>query len=524
VVAQFLGLKLRLLGNLFRRSPWQVFGMIVGLFYGLGAAFATVAGLVALLLAEVELAQSIVVVAGSLIVLGFLLVPLVFGADDTIDPRKFSLFGIPNGRLAAGLAAAAFVGVPALVIAIISAAQVVTWSRDGEAVTFAVLSAVLIVVTCVLGSRVTTTVATVLLSTRRAREATGLIALVLVSALSPLIAVMVTVNWAKQGLAVLHSIADVVAWTPLGAVWAAPAFAASGNTAAASEALAIAVAFVLVLWFAWRGLIAVMLVSPDRVSRVKAYPGLGWFARLPATPAGVIAARSLSYWGRDARYRSALVIVPIVPAIMIGALTIAGVPLHFLVLLPVPIMCFFLAWSTVHNDVAYDNTAIWMHVAANTNGSADRIGRLVPPLVLGLIVIAVGTPLSAWGYGRAEVIPSLIGVGLCTLLVGLGLSSVISAAFPYPAVHPGDSPFAQPQSSAGAASWVQGLSLLAVLAITTPTVILAILGLASGGGWPVAALLVGVATGGVALWAGIRFGGRVFEARGPELLAFTSKY
>lgn len=524
MVAQFLGLKLRLLGNLFRRSPWQVFGMVVGLMYGLGAAFAAVIGLVALRLVDVELARSIVVVAGSLIVLGFLILPLVFGADDTIDPRKFSLFGIPNRRLAAGLAAAAFVGVPALVMMIIAAAQVVTWSRSELATAFAVVSAVVLVVTCILGSRVTTTIATLLLATRRAREATGLIALIVLSALSPLIAVMVTVDWQKQGLAVLHSIADVATWTPLGAVWAAPALAASGDVEAASIALAIAVAFVVVLWVVWRVLISVMLVSPDRVSRTRAYTGLGWFDRLPATPAGAIAARSLSYWGRDMRYRSALVIVPIVPAVIIGALTVAGVPLHFLVLLPVPVMCFFLAWSTVHNDVAYDNTAVWMHVAANTNGAADRIGRVVPPLALGLIVIAVGTPLSAWGYGSAEIVPSLLGVSLCTLFVGLGLSSVISAGFPYPAVHPGDSPFAQPQSSAGAASWVQGLSLLGVLVVTTPTVILAILGIAYGGGWHGAALLVGSATGLVALWGGIVLGGRVFEKRGPELLAFTARY
>ena len=524
MVAQFLGLKLRLLGNLFRRSPWQVFGMVIGLLYGLGAAFAVVASLFALRLADIDLARNIVVTGGSLIVLGFLLVPLVFGADDTIDPRKFALLGIPNTRLAFGLGAAAFVGVPALVMAIIALAQVVTWSRNSAAVFVALISAVLLVITCVLGSRVTTAIATMLLATRRAREATGLIALVVLSALTPIVALMVTVDWWTQGLSVLNSIADVAAWTPLGAVWAAPAFAAAGNIGAASGALAIAVAFVLILWFAWRGLIALMLVTPERVSRTRAYTGLGWFGRLPATPAGAIAARSISYWVRDARYRSALVIVPIVPAVIIGALTVAGVPLHFLVLLPVPVMCFFLAWSTVHNDVAYDNTAVWLHVAANTNGAADRAGRIVPPLVLGLIVIGVGTPLTAWAYGSADVVPSIIGVGLCTLFVGLGLSSVISAGFPYPAVHPGDSPFAQPQSSAGGASWVQGLSLLGVLAVTTPTVYLAVMGITNGGSWPVAALITGIGTGVLALAGGILLGGLVFEKRGPELLAFTARY
>lgn len=524
MVAQFLGLKLRLLGNLFRRSPWQVFGLIVGLLYGLGAAFVAVAGLVALRLADVEFARAVVVVAGSLIVLGFLVVPLAFGADDTIDPRKFALLGIPNSRLAVGLAAAAFVGVPALVIAIVAAAQIVTWSRSPVPALFAVASAVLIVVTCILGSRVTTSIATLLLATRRAREATGLIALVVLSALSPVIAMMVTVDWERRGLTVLHSLAEVLALTPLGAVWAAPAHAAAGDVGAASGSLAIAFAFVVVLAIAWRVMIGIMLVTPERVSRVRAYTGLGWFSRMPGTPAGAIAARSFSYWGRDMRYRAALVIVPIVPAVMVGALSIAGVPLHYLVLLPVPVMCFFLAWSTVHNDVAFDNTAVWLHVASNTAGWADRFGRVVPPLALGLIVIGVGTPLTAWGFGSTDVVPSLLGVGLCILLVGLGLSSIISAGFPYPAVHPGDSPFAQPQSSATGASWVQAVSLVAVLLVAAPTVWLAVLGLQYGGGWHVLALIVGIGTGVIALAGGIVLGGWVFERRGPELLAFTARY
>lgn len=524
MVAQFLGLKVRLLGNLLRRSPWQVVGMAIALLYGLGAAALAMLGLVTLRFVEVDLARSIVVVGGSLVMLGFLLVPLVFGADDTLNPRSFSLFGIPNQRLALGLAAGAFVGVPALVIALIGIAQIVTWSRGPLSALLAVLGAVLIVVSCVLGSRVTTSVATLLLSTRRAREATGLISLVVLAALSPLVAIMVTVDWATQGIPVLKSIAQVAAWTPLGAVWAAPADAAAGHPDTALLRLLIALAFVLVLWVAWRFLVQLMVVMPERTSRTRQYSGLGWFSRMPATPAGAIAARSLSYWARDMRYRSALLVVPIVPAVMIGVLSVGGVPLNVLALLPVPVMCFFLAWSTVHNDVAFDNTAVWLHVAANTRGTDDRIGRLVPPLALGLLVIAIGAPLSAWAYGSADVLPSLIGVGLSVLLVGLGLSSVISAGFPYPAVHPGDSPFAQPQSSATGASWVQALSLLGVLALSTPTAILAFLGLVDGGSWPLLALLVGIGTGAVVLVAGVIGGGAIFTRRAPELLAFTQRY
>lgn len=53
MVAQFLRLKLRLLANTLRRSPWQVVGIVIALFYGLGAALVAVGTLIVLRFAEV---------------------------------------------------------------------------------------------------------------------------------------------------------------------------------------------------------------------------------------------------------------------------------------------------------------------------------------------------------------------------------------------------------------------------------------------------------------------------------------
>jgi ABC-2 type transport system permease protein len=107
------------------------------------------------------------------------------------------------------------------------------------------------------------------------------------------------------------------------------------------------------------------------------------------------------------------------------------------------------------------------------------------------------------------------------LLSGLGLSSIMSARFPYPTVRPGDSPFAQPQSSATAATWMQSLTVFAILALAAPAVILAFLGFGFGPFWHFASLCAGLLIGSIVLVLGIAFGGRMFEARGPELLAFT---
>ncbi|HQE46837.1 MAG TPA: ABC transporter permease, partial [Rhodoglobus sp.] len=159
MVAQFLRLKLTLLGNSFRRSPAQLLGMLIALTYGLGVAAFIVVGLVSLRFASTDISRTVVIVFGSIVVLAFLLLPLAFGVDDTIDPRRFSLFGIETTRLSVALAISALVSIPSLLIVIFSIAQIATWSATGSTALLAVLAAVLIVATCVLAARVSSAVA-----------------------------------------------------------------------------------------------------------------------------------------------------------------------------------------------------------------------------------------------------------------------------------------------------------------------------------------------------------------------------
>ena len=519
MVAQFLRLKLTLLANNFRRSPLQLVGMIIALLYGLGLAGVVTAGLGALRGATPDVARVVVVVFGAVIVLGFVLLPLVFGVDDTIDPRKFSLFGIPTGKLALSLAVAGAVSVPTVVLVVLAVAQVVTWSRGTAPLLFALAAAVILVPTCVLAARVSTAIAASYLSSRRLRDASGILLVLALALAAPLVALGATVNWQAQALPVVRRIAAFVSWTPFGAVWSAPGDAAVGRTDLAWIKLLIAVAFVAVLWFAWRALVAMMLTRPQREAAARLYSGLGWFERLPATPLGAIAARSLSYWGRDARYRVGIAVIPVVPIIMVIALLIAGVPAGIIVWVPVPVMCLFLGW-TVHNDIAYDSTAFWAHVSADTKGTDDRWGRIVPALFVGIPLVLVGSFVSVAVVGDFAIFPGVLGLSLCVLLVALGISSVMSAAFPYPAVHPGDSPFAQPQAAGAAGSIIQSLSFFVTIVLSAPVVVLVFLfpylpsvqwlGLALG-----AVIGVGVLVGGVA------WGGRLVDRRAPELLAFT---
>ena len=506
------------MANAFRRTPWQVVGLLFALAYGLGTAIFLGAGLFALRFFEVDIARNAVILFGSLAVVVFALLPLLLGIEDILDPRRFALYGMSNSRLATSIAVASLISVPAIVIAVIAFAQVSTWTRGPLPAGLAVASAFIIVLTCVLSARISTTLATFLLSTRRSRDLTTVIGVVLLVALVPAAALLATVDWTVDGGTTLSAIANVASWTPLGAAWGAPADAAAGSEGSAIAKLVLSIVWLSLLALVWRALVGAILVRPVRQAEARQYTGVGWFDRLGATPTGAIAARSATYWARDPRYLTNLVVIPVIPLVMIGALLVAGVPISWLALLPVPVMSLFLAWS-VHNDVAFDNTAVWLHLVSSTSGLSDRVGRLVPALALGVPIVVLGSLLSIAVYGDWTELPALIGVSSSILLVGLGLSSVISAAFPYPAVRPNDSPFSQPQAGGSSPGLIQGLTFAGILILSAPAIAAAVLGFIYGGLFPLLALGIGLVVGLATLLLGIRAGARVFERRGPELLA-----
>jgi ABC-2 type transport system permease protein len=522
VVAHVLGLKLRLLANTFRRSTWQLVGLIIGLLYGFAIAIAALAALVALRVAQAEVAHVTVTVLGSAVTLGFLLLPLAFGVDDTLDPRRFSLFGIPIRKLTAALAVAAFVSIPAAVLAVVAITQIVTWSRGPLPVLFALAGAVLIVPTCILAARVTSGIASYALASRRARDATGITLVVLLALAAPTLVVAATTDWDRYLLPVVRTIASVAQWTPFGAMWSMPGQAAIGHTDRALIQLGIAVAFLGLLALAWMAIVRVLLTRPQREEVPRVYVGLGLIGKFPARPAWAIAARSFSYWMRDARYGVGLAVVPVVPILMCVALAIAGVPGEVIAWLPIPIVCLFLGW-TIHNDVAYDNTAFWLHVASDVDGRADRLGRLAPPLTIGVPVAVLGSIATVWISGNWPALPGLLGVSLGLLLIGLGISSVVSARFPYPVVRPGDSPFAQPQSAGTAGAFVQSISFFATAVSIAPVAWLAWMGERYNPGYHWLALAAALVLGSAVLAIGVRAGGRIIERDGPELLAIAMR-
>lgn len=519
MVAVFLRLRLAQLANSLRRPPVHLLGLAVLLGYAIAGTMTALSVVDDLRVADVEFAGSVIVACGSLVIFMFLLIPLFFGADDPADPRACSTIAVAPRHVAAGLAVSALLGVPAVILAVLAGSQVSAWAHHPEAVVVAAVAAIIIVATGVLGARLTRSIAAFWLHGRRAREVVGLIVTGMLLLASPGLVAIAATDWSTSGARRrLADVAETLSQTPLGAPWAAPARAADGDVAGAWSLLLYGVVVVAALWIIWWLLVRRMLVTPHRPERTVRVTGLGWFAVMPGNPLGAVAARSLSYWMRDGRYRLALLVVPVVPILLIVPLLIAGVWWQNVALIPLPVMCLFLGWI-IHNDISTDNSALWLHLATETSGWADRIGRTVPPLLLGLPLIAIGAPITARLYGVPDVLPAVIGVSACLLLAGLGISSAVSARHPYPTVRPGDSPFAQPQSTASSPG--QALSFFGTILAASPALVLAGLGLAVGEQWNQLALIAGLTIGVGGYILGVSVGAMTFAKRAPELLAFN---
>ena len=242
MVAHLLRLKLTLLRNSLRRSPWQIVGIVLGALYGLFVLTGLFAGLFFLSTNDQELARTAIVLVGAAAVLGWALIPvLATGVDLTLDPARFVTFTVPLPKLLAGLAIGGLIGIPGAVTLLAALASAAVWWRSPAAVAAGVVSALIAVFTCVIAARVTVAASTSLSSSRRFKDISGLVAIIPLVLLGPLIAGIASgVNSASD---YLPSLARTVSWTPLGAVWAVPADLALGQTGSAAAKLGIAVVF-----------------------------------------------------------------------------------------------------------------------------------------------------------------------------------------------------------------------------------------------------------------------------------------
>lgn len=464
-------------------------------------------------------AEVVIVLGGTGLTLGFALAPLIAGAEDQLDPRRFAVLGLSPGRLTAAIAVAGFASVPTLALIAVAASTAVMWRSHGVSVAVAVVCAVLAVVICQMLARVCTAVSALVLRQRRSRELSGLFILVVVILVVPAVVFFASLEWQGRIPSQMVEAADLLALTPFAAAWGAPGAIATGGSGVASIVIAVATTLGLILL--WAALCHRLLTTTERPVPTRERGGLGWFAVAPGNATGAIAARSVLYWLRDRRYIVNAIIIPFAAVIAVVPPLIAGVPPHVVALIPVLVLALFLGWLP-HNDVAYDSTAVWMHISSGTRGLSDRVGRLAPVLLIAVPLLAVLVPVTAVLYDRWAILPAVIGVTAALFFTGLGLSSVASVLAPYPVSLPGDSPFQQPQRTGSAGFLAQALVMLGTLAASAPALWWGWLTITEDIRWADTALWGGIAIGIGMLVVGVAVGALLFDRRGARLMEFAA--
>lgn len=459
----------------------------------------------------------VTVLAGSAVTLGFAIAPPVTASVDPLDPRRFAVVGPEPRPLAAALLLAGFLSVPAFVVVVLAISLATAWTAHGGSAVASIVAILLGVATCVLLARVSMASGALVRRPRQSRELLGVYLVAVLVVVVPVGIFLGSLEWRGAVPSQLVSAAEILAWTPLGAAWS---IAVAPSAGVAFGSVIVALATVGVLTVVWFVLVRVLLTTTPRPVTVRERAGLGWFALLPGTPGGAVAARSLSYWLRDRRHVVNVIVVPIAAVLSTLPLVVAGVPIELAVLLPAPIMALFFGWLP-HNDLAYDSTALWMHIASGVRGLSDRVGRLVPVVLIAVPLLAVAIPLAVAMHGRWAFAPALVGVCAALFLSGLGLSSIASVVSPYAVSRPGDSPFQQPQRTGSGGVVAQGAVMIGALAASSPAIWFAWQALASDTADAFLALWAGLAAGVVVLLAGIAIGAAQFERRGTRLMEFA---
>lgn len=499
------------------RTVWRVLGLAI-----LAAVVVLVCrGTLSLVDAPTPVAFALLVLTGSAVALTFAVGPIVAGAVDPLDPRRFAVLGLPPRRLAAVIAVVGFASVPILAVVAFDVCVAIVWTAQGVPGPVSAVAALLHAATCVLLARLSMAFGSAVLRPRRTRELSGLFVLGIVVVLVPVVVFLSSLEWRGRVPSALAAAAEALGMSPIGAAAALPgALALDGGRGAWVVGL-VAVATLALAAAGWVFAVERILTTIDNPVEARGRGGLGWFAVVPGTPTGVIAARGLVYWLRDSRYLVNVAIIPIAGLLPAVPLLIAGVPPEYVALVPVPIMALFFGWLP-HNDVAYDSSAVWMHVASAVRGISDRIGRLVPVLLIAIPVLSVAIPISTASYGRWAVLPAVTGVAASLFLTGLGLSSIASVAGPYAVSRPGDSPFQQPQRSDSSGVSTQTVVMLGTVALSTPALWLGWLAITDEVEHALAAMWTGLGIGVAVLAIGLGLGAWIFERRGERIMEFAS--
>lgn len=538
MAALLLGLQLRQHGRTLTRSPWAIVTLVLAVLGALGAL-----GLVAvtMLLLRITLPQTgpdAVVVLGSALVVGWAVASVLISGDDALAPERFAMLPVPAGRLLPGVLLGGAVGVGGIATLLALLLTLIGWSITWPALLAAALLLPLQLLTCLLAGRALAAALARQLAKRSGRDLVVVIGSVLgISAGIVVVVVVEGVRALGSTESLLGAVAGALAWTPIGAAWGVPRAVAAGALLPAAAQLLIALATAALLWLVWAHDFRSRLTAPIASGGGGRVRSGAWIDRLlPATPVGAIAARGLRYRLRDPRHLVNVIGVVLLPLLILGLNVVMGSAVEVELgegitdlgafgdvgPMLLPLLGAIVLMSVAQLDTAYDSSALSAHVLTGVSGTADRAGRALGMVVLFGPLLTVTAVVTTAIAGRWELLPASLGATLGTAALVIGAGSAISPWLPGQAPAPEASPFGTGSSGGAQALLGALLMLLVILTAGAPAIGTAI----AAAWWPWlgwVSLAIGLGVGALAIWLGVRLGGRALDRRWPEVLAAATR-
>ena len=510
-----------------RNSPWQIVGFVIGTL----AAFAMVTGVGvgswfiggSSVFADPQrrmVLQSLTVLCGTFAVVFTIFIQLMFiGEGSTLSLRRFSLYGIADRRLQAGLLLASLCGIASIAGALTLMLLALMHRSDPASAVVALLAGPPTMVTIISLSKAVQAIATTLVNSRRGQSSLYLAVMVLFILATQLPNIIL--NGRFDAARMPTAVTGVLAWTPLGAGFQMPFDAWSGDWAALALRLLIlaatcAACFAIGLWC-----LRHERLTAGKAGRTMSTRGIGSFARVPDSPSGAVSARLVMYMLRDPRQLLTLLMPPLF--VLIYALQSGRSP--GIVWAALYVGALFLTMNA-SNGLAYDGRGLTMQAITGASGLQDRIGRLRVIGALGtvyqVVIAAVCAMMSGSDLGSALLQTAL---GLALFHGGLGLAQVTSCVLIYP-VPSIDRPFSSPQGRSVAQVFMPMAQMVGTAVVLLPTG-LATLALMLSGGLPRLMWVLGAVAlinGLGALVLGTVLGGRIMDARLSHIVATLDRF
>ncbi|MFE3447421.1 hypothetical protein ACFXJ8_00685 [Nonomuraea sp. NPDC059194] len=517
MVGLFVKLKIRLIAGGMRGDTQRILGFAFSLIAALAVALGGFLLLALLRAAPPQVAADVGVIAYTGLLVCWATVPLLaFGLDDTLDPSRLSLFPLRTRQLATGMFAAAVTGVWPTVSLIVTAGVLVGLARGAGGFLLGVVAVALQFALCIVTSRLITTALSGLLRSRRGRDllAVAVIVFVLLAQLPNLI-----INRGLTGdpLAMLHSLASVLRWTPSG--WAAHAIADGGLTGALE--LAALALLVLALGWLWIKALGRALVTPDastQAASVRRSSGL-LDRLLPDGRVAAVVSKELKYARRDPRGRigwfASLAVTGVLAFSINGDGSAGGAAAA---IGPACVGALMIGMQQC-NTFGIDGRSLWMNAVVYGDSRdlrSDLAGRHLAVAIIAVpVLVVLGVIGGLFAGSLAWVLPAVL-TAWGVLGVGLGVGAVTSVLVPYTVPD-------RLNAFTGAAPGQGGVAFVASFGAVIATAVLALpvaLPVLLGVGWmSVVALPYGLTMA----WAGRLLAGRVGASRMPELVAAVSR-